>query len=160
MASAEIRRLRAFETLVSADVGRDLNLLAAIDTVLEEIDVGKMRFDGLNHTAEQIEYFLFKRATAIADADELVRLYDSARDVIARVYASVKARHESAESDPRLTDEDGISEGFAELLEAVRELHNHLNRISWLIGENAADHDEAAPGEFQNADDFFAAIGV
>jgi hypothetical protein len=160
MSALEIRALKAFGRQILGDATRDLDLLRAIDATLDTLDIELGRVEQLNHAAERfIE--LIRTATAPIESDvDLVALFDLARDPVGEAHSLLKRRQQSAVNDSDLRDDDGIVEAYSCLIEATAEFHNHLNTLSWMIGEHNADFDKPTGVAYSNVEDMFKDLGV
>jgi hypothetical protein len=85
-----------------------------------------------------------------AQPDAMGTDLESTRDAIFKAYAALcdKQRDESSSSE------------LTRLINETASLHDKINTLCWLIGENQADQDETLPGRFSSADDLFTAMGV
>jgi hypothetical protein len=160
MSALEIRALKAFGRQVLGDAARDLELLRAIDATLDTLDVEMGRVDQLNHAAEKFIETIRAATTPVESDIDLVALFDKARDSVGEAHALLKRRHQSAVNDTNLRDDDGITEAYACLIEATADFHNHLNTLSWMIGEHNADFDKPTGKAYSNVEDMFRDMGV
>lgn len=130
--------------------------LTVFSKVLQEYSVepkavGLEHLRRANQTAETYIAVLKSAAQSIdADSDTTVSDLNHARDAIANVYVALCDKRREGESASQLSA----------LISEAATLHNNLNTLSWLVGEDQADHDETLPGAFTNADDLFKAMGV
>lgn len=160
MSSVEIRQLKAFGQQVSVQENRDLNLLRAIEKTLEYIDEELGHVELFNQIGEQFIEKIRHTDSCIDENGELVALFEKARESVGARYNELRKRHDAALNDHSLCDEDGVADAYEKLITATADLYNNINELSWVIGENSADHDDLAPGDFNNPDDLFKAMGV
>lgn len=160
MSALEIRALKAFGRQVLGDAARDLDLLRAIDSTLDMLDIEMGRVEQLNHAAEKFIDTIGEAPGPIESDIDLVALFDKARDSVGEAHALLKRRHQSAINDPNLRDEDGIAEAYACLIEATAEFHNHLNALSWAIGEHNADFDKPTGKAYADIEDMLRDMGA
>jgi hypothetical protein len=140
--TSQVRRLKAFGDRIQAaatrDADRDLDL--AVDC------------ERLRHANIAADYFikLLRESNPVSPSGELslVTVFEGARDAVGTVY-------ERWEKKP-----GGVREADALLLADVAALHDKLNTLCWIFREQEADQDATLPGEFTNAADLFAAMGV
>jgi hypothetical protein len=164
MSALEIRRLKAFGHQVWGDAERDLSLLRNIETTLDSLDIELERTKQLNQASE--EFITLLKNTELSNlADNcgdlnLVTLFDAARDIVGKMHTKLAERRQIASTDPALREDDGIVQSFDTLLSEVAVLHNNLNQLSWLIGENKADFDKVIEGNYTNSKDLFDAMGI
>lgn len=164
----DFRKLKAFgnqiRTVADRDLVesiRDLKVLRHIETTLDALDVRCEQLRQVNHAADHFIDFVSAADTFPSSAElNLVSLFESARDAVGDAYDRWSVKHLCAVNAPELTEEDGIVEGYSLLLMEVAALHDKLNTLAWIIREQEADQDKTMPGEFSNADDLFAAMGV
>lgn len=160
MSALEIRALKAFGRQVVVEAARDLGLLRAIDATLDWIDIEAGRVRQLNGDAEKFIKTIEAATSPIVSDVDLVVLFDAARDSVGEAHAVLVAKHHSAVSDPNLLEEDGIVDAYASLIDDVAEFHNHLNALSWAIGEHNADFDKPTGRAYTDVDAMFADMGA
>lgn len=161
MRTLQVRKLRAFGTQIRTEAKRDLRLLRAIEQTLDTIDVHCVVLQQLNHSAGEFIEQLHRDDLVLAGSDnDLVSLFEGARDAVGAAYERWTVKYLCAVAAPELDDDDGVSEGYANLLGQVADLHDKLNTLSWIIREQEAEQDKAVPGVFSNAEDLFASMGV
>ncbi|THC39418.1 hypothetical protein [Massilia sp. Mn16-1_5] len=164
----EYRKLKAFGNQIKTEANRDLaesvrdlKLLQHIETTLDALDVRCLQLRQVNLAADHFINLASQADVPPSNADvDLVALFENARDAVGDAYDRWSVKHLCAVNAPELTEEDGIVDGYALLLTEVAALHDKLNTLSWIIREQEADQDKMVPGEFSNADDLFAAMGV
>jgi hypothetical protein len=164
----EFRKLKAFGNQIKTEADRDLiesvrdlKLLHHIETTLDALDV---RCEQLRQVNQAANYFIELVSCAPCPPRnsevDFVSLFENVRDSVGDAYDRWSVKHLCAVNAPELTDEDGIVDAYALLLTEVAALHDKLNTLSWLIREQEADQDKTMPGEFTDAEDLFAAMGV
>lgn len=124
-------------------------MLTTSDLVPDEASLARLRH--ANAIAERsIAIAKYGAPLAGSDADDPVSHLDAAREAIAEIYDSFGGKKPDGANSPQLTH----------IISELAALHNNLNTLSWLVGENQADQDETVPGSFTDADDLFKAMGV
>lgn len=164
----DFRKLKAFgnqiKTVADRDLVesvRDLKLLHHIETTLDALDVRCEQLRQVNQAADHfIECVSAADNPPPSEEVDLVSLFENVRDAVGDAYDRWSVKHLCAVNAPELKEEDGIVEGYALLLMEVAALHDKLNTLAWIIREQEADHDRTMPGEFEDAEDLFAAMGV
>lgn len=162
MSPSELRILEAFGSHVYRECERcDLSSLEDMDAAKEAIftDVGK--FQSMALATEH--YVRLLRKSAVLDAPRLAPLqtvFLKTRDRAGVYYAAIVERRQCAIDVPGLPVGDGIVEAYEALLAVLAALHNGLNALAWIIGEQIAETDNVLPGSFSSADDLFSAMGV
>lgn len=161
MSTLQVRKLKAFGAKIQCEAARDLHVLRAIETTLDALDI---RCESLRQTNQAGDHFikLLKECDVpFSNSDvDLVSLFEDARDSTEAAYEKWALKHLCAVNAPELVDEDGVVDAYALLLTEIAALHDKLNTLCWIIGEQQADQDVTLPGVFSNADDLFAAMGV
>lgn len=163
MATTHFRELKAFGSIVRTAASRELDLLRDIEGTLDSLDIELEHIRSANQDAD---YFikLLRDSQAMPDRTggdvDLVSIFEAARDSVGKAYKHFSVKHMCAVSSDELVEDDGVVEAYAALLTGLSELHDKLNTLSWILREDEADHDQALPGSFSNADDLFAAMGV
>jgi hypothetical protein len=161
MNTLAVRKLKAFGTQIRDVANRDLGLLRIIEQTLDMLDVHCGQLRQLNQDADQFIAQLHVTDLSFVGADaDLVRLFEGARDSVAKAYDIWSAKHLCAVNAPELSDDDGVVEGYAYLLSEVADLHDKLNTLAWIIREQEAEQDKAMPGVFSNVDELFSSMGV
>ncbi|MBD8531523.1 MULTISPECIES: hypothetical protein [unclassified Massilia] len=162
------RKLKAFGNQVKTEADRDLvesvrdlTVLRHIETTLDALDVRCLQLRQVNLAADHFIELASQAELPPSSSDvDVVALFENARDAVGDAYDRWSVKHLCAVNAPELTEEDGIVDGYALLLTEVASLHDKLNTLSWIIREQEADQDKMMPGEFTDADDLFAAMGV
>lgn len=162
MTTLQFRGLKAFVHSLQNESARDLGLLREIQGTLDAID---LRCEFVRSANQSADHFIdLLRAAplppASAEDEDLVVVFEAARDSIAAEYEHTSMQHICAVNAPELVEDDGVVEAYAVLLTGLVELHDKLNTLSWIIREDEADQDQTLEGSFENADDLFAAMGM
>lgn len=139
---------------------RDLVLLRQIDETLDQLEVEVCVFSHFDKLVSAAAEGLKKAPVLIDNDGKLLSMFEKTRDAVESLYDHTDKQCASAKADNALCDEDGVVDGYCQLLEVLANLHRSLNDLCWAIGENSADHDSVLPDEFGTADDLFTAIGV
>ncbi|MCY0910822.1 hypothetical protein OTB17_03830 [Massilia sp. H27-R4] len=161
MSTLQIRRLKAFGTQIYDDAARNLNLLRTIENTLDALDSRYERLCQENEAADRYIKLLREHDLPESSGEtDLISLFENTRDLVGATYEKFSQKHLCAVNAPELCDDDGVVEAYAVLLTELASLHDKLNTLCWIIGEQDADKDETLPGEFSSADDLFAAMGV
>ncbi|HWW72315.1 MAG TPA: hypothetical protein VN089_20440 [Duganella sp.] len=162
MLSSELRKLEAFGLHVCREAQRhDFPLPGDIDKAAEAvtIEVGKFQAMALT-TAHYVQLFLKGTASDVPRLEQLQTLFAKARDSVGVYYGANVERRQGVIDDDRLAAPDGIAEAYEALLEVVSALHNSLNALAWIIGEQIAETDRVLPGTFNTAEDLFSSMGI
>jgi hypothetical protein len=72
-----------------------------------------------------------------------------------KLHEVLRRKRESANADPRLTDDDGVAAEFTTTIAVVAELHNNLNSLRWAVAEHDADRAKTIR-EFDSMEDMVA----
>lgn len=162
MLSSELRSIEAFGLYVCREAQHhEFPPLGEIDKPVETvtIEVGKFQAMALT-TAHYVQLFLKSTASDVPRLEQLQSLFVKARDAIGVYYAANVERRQWVVDDDRLAAQDAIAQAYDALLELVSALHNSLNALAWLIGEQIAETDRVLPGTFNTAEDLFSSMGV
>ncbi len=164
MSTVAFRKLMAFGRHVDQEFGgepRDLELLGEIEKTVAKMEVQTAKFHGMALMAERfVEQMQRSIPAETVHLDELATMFEKTRNMVGEFYALNVEKRQNAIDDDRLTADDCVVDCYDSLLEILATLHNSLNSIVWLIGEHIAEADVVVEGEFSNADDLFAAMGV
>lgn len=167
MNTSQYRKIKAFGNIVRQEASkeiehcRDLRLLENIQGTIDALDVDCLRIQQANQFAAQIIGYLDdNELVAPEGCAGLASLLEAARDLVEQAYDKLNLKHICAANDPELQEDDGVVDAYAHLLAEVAVLHERLNTLYWIIREQEADQDITLPGEFSDADDLFAAMGV
>lgn len=158
--TVKIRSLRDFGNKVQNEAVCDLASLCHIETPIDSMDRQCKTLGQADAAADQF-IRLLRESTLSFEGDEgnLVTLFEQARDAIGSAYQMWSKKHLCA-INPELTADDRVVEAYAQLLTIAAALHDKLNTLCWIIGEQQADQDRKLPGSFTNASDLFSAMGV
>lgn len=69
----------------------------------------------------------------------LVPVLEALQDSLVEAHHIFERKMQSAVSDPRLTDEDGVVDVFRRFLDSLRTLNETTERLRWCVLENNAD---------------------
>lgn len=126
--------------LIGVGAARSLDLLRNIDGAITALT---------HHTDLMVstERSFARVADAIAACeipseiaeDTLVPVLETLQGSLVEAYRIYNLKMQSAISDPRLTDEDGVVDAFRRFLEAMRTLSETTERLRWCVLENNAD---------------------
>lgn len=162
MLSSELKNLEAFGLHVYREAERhEFSILADIGKTVEvvTIEVGKFHAMAVT-TAHYVQLLLKGTASDVPKLEQLQTLFANARDSIGVYYAANVEWRQWIIDDDQLAVPDGSVEAYDVLLEVVSALHNSLNALAWLIGEQIAETDRVLPKTFSTAEDLFSSIGV
>jgi hypothetical protein len=161
MESKKSIELRSINHMLTQSVTeRDLALLRQIDETLDQLQIEVCVFGHYDKLVSKASESLKTASVRLDKDDKLLSMFEKTRDAVEHLYDHTEKQCASARADTKLCDEDGVVDGYCQLLETLANLHRSLNDLCWAIGENSADHDNVLPGEFGSADDLFAAMGV
>jgi len=166
MSSTELRKLGAFGRQVRDKIGsrRELNLLDQIDETVERLADETVRIQSLalmnEHFIEALQKCTITKQESIEALAKVESMFEKCIELTAEYYSDQVARRQGAVDDPRLTEEDGVVEGYDALLQEISALHNNLSTLNWIIREHIAEADVTLPGTFESADALFEAMGV
>lgn len=156
MSALEIRQFRAFGRHVENETARDLTLLNQIQATLDYLDVEQLRIEQTNCSAEKLIEIAKLAESQIDKTGDLVESFEKSRDTISNIYSGLITARQSAIDDDRLEDEDGIVEAYSSLIAGFADLHNNLNTLAWIIGENSADFDTSVSKNYADTEEMFA----
>lgn len=162
MLSSELKNLEAFGLHVYREAERhDLPLPEDIGKAVETVTVEVGKFQAMALTAAHyVQLFLKGTASDVPRLEQLQTLFAKARDSAEVYYAANVERRQWVIEEGRPAVSDAIAQAYEALLEVVSVLHNSLNALAWLIGEQIAETDRVLPGTFQTAEDLFSSMGV
>lgn len=162
MSPSELRIFESFGLHVQHESERcGLSSLGEMVAATEAISIRAGMFQSMALASEH--YVRLLRKSAVVDArtlGPLQVLFVKARDCVGVCYAAhVERRNEVVDISGTPAGE-GSAEAYEALLAVLASLHNSLNALAWIIGEQMAEIDNALPGSFNSADDLFSAMGV
>ncbi len=134
--------LLSLNFIIEASSARSLDLLRAVDATLGWLCTQKDVFDKfLVFTRQYHETIKTLEAdnTPLDPDGRAEASFNLALDLLDKYYNTLSSKRESARNDRRLTDEDGIADGYTSLMESVRNLHERLSDLAWCVGENDVD---------------------
>lgn len=126
--------------LMGVGAVRSLDLLRDIDGTIDAIT----HHVELLRTAERA-FVHVKKAITSGDAskaipeDDIIPVLEDLQDSLVKSYAESKEKMECAIADSRLSDEDGVVDAYAILLDALISLNNTTETLRWAILESNAD---------------------
>lgn len=126
--------------LMGVGAVRSLDLLRDIDGTIDAIS----HHCQLLHAAERA-FCAVKKSIASGDAsrpipeENVVPVLENLQDSLVRTYSESKEKMQCAIDDPRLSDEDGVVDAYAGLLEALITLNTTTEALRWSILESNAD---------------------
>ena len=161
MSSSELRNLEAFGMHVYREAGRDLSRPGDVASTVEAVTIDVGKFQAMSLTAAHYVGLLLKCAVPDTQRlESLQTLFVKARDAAGVYYATSVTERQCVIDDSGLTVERDIVKAYDALLELAASLHNSLNALGWIIGEQIAESDSILPGSFESAEDLFSALGV
>lgn len=126
--------------LMSAGAVRSLDLLREIDTTIDAL----AHHTELLRTAERAfvraknAIFSGNHSKAIPEKD-IIPVLESLQDSLMKAHSESKQKMSYALNDPRLSDDDGVADGYATLLDALVSLNHTTESLRWAILESNAD---------------------
>jgi len=164
MSTAEFRKLRALGRQIDQEIRgapRNLELFVDIENSVSAMEVQASRFQGMFLQAESFIDQLQKESLMDAlSLDAVAAMFEKTRDTVADFYALNATQRQSVVDDERISGDKCIVDCYDVLLTTLASLHNSLNSIAFLVGEQLAETDKVAPGEFTSADALFTAMGI
>lgn len=161
MSSSELRNLEAFGLHVHRETERELSRPDDVALTVEAITLEVGKFQAMALTAvHYVELLLKCAAPDMQRLESLQTLFVKARDSAGAYYATSVTKRQCVIDDSGLTVESDIVKAYDALLELAASLHNSLNALAWIIGEQIAETDSILPGSFDSAEDLFSAMGV
>jgi len=161
MSPSELRIFEAFGLHVQRESERcDLSSRAEVAAAAEAISLHAGMFQSMALASEHYVRLLRKSAVDSRRLGPLQALFVKARDCVGVCYAANVERRNDIFDISGTPAGEGIAEAHEALLAVLASLHNSLNALAWIIGEQMAEIDTALPGSFNSADDLFSAMGV
>jgi len=120
---------------------RSLELLRAIETTIAQLCYEQRYHKTMATWVKEIAEIIRKSPRKIAlDLDGKIeeKLLESQK-ATRNLHDVLIAKRESAISDPRLTDDDGVADEYARTIQIVAELHNAINVLRWAAAEHDSD---------------------
>jgi hypothetical protein len=138
---------------------RSLALLRDIEETIQILRLDTQMLSQFAHAAEELEAALAKNPpNTRIDCDVIVDNFREGARIAGSIYEGATRKLRAAESDPNLTEEDGVAESYREWLAALENYHEAAQRVAERIEEIDADFEEPLPGKFKRAADLAAAI--
>lgn len=149
-----------FVTNVRSFGERSIQLLDLIELTISGLCAEQALLNGLasaiQQSAEAAERA--ERTDALDPEGEIETLLLTARQKAAALNSHYEVCRQSAQDDPTVREEDGLSDEFEKAAAGAANLHNALNRLVWAVGEHDADLDKPSDRSFTNVDDLIAAM--
>lgn len=145
--------LRTFTASVREDAARNLDLLRAIESTINNLDRLTARTRADLQFADRVFAWL-EHSNEVVDPDEKIQAeLEAAQSAVADLYGALIDRRTHARLDPMLNEEDGVEDAYTRTIAAVADLHNAINSIRWNIGEHDIDAQPKCLSKQYSADD-------
>ena len=133
---------------------RTLGLLQMIEETLDvvSLDTGLMNSVAAAHEELLTDLQRDPPRRAFDRNDELGEKLQTILGLLARLHVAEKERLASAEADTRLSDEDGIAEGYRSYLAAIERTHEAVAALAQWLDEHDAHYEEPSPGTFDSVE--------
>lgn len=126
--------------LMGVGAVRTLDLLRDIDGTIEAISHHcQLITAAANSFVAVKEKIASGEASKLIPEENVVPVLESLQDSLVKSYEESKAKMQCAINDPRLSDEDGVVDAYARLLDALTSLNTMTEELRWSILESNAD---------------------
>lgn len=157
---AQIHAQAHASAVALATTARNLQFLALIEAT---VDIVSTDTEHVRVCARAVEACMAELKTqfansAISDEARLVELLDKTLDIARRLHLDAKKRHESACNDKMLHPDDGVTDVFADLVEATEELFDCAAEFKDWIETHNSMFEEASGATYTTAEALIAAL--
>lgn len=126
--------------LMGVGAVRTLDLLRDIDGTIEAISHHCQLINAAANSFVAVkEKIASGEASKLIPEENVVPVLESLQDSLVKSYEESKAKMQCAINDPRLSDEDGVVDAYARLLDALTSLNTMTEELRWSILESNAD---------------------
>lgn len=126
---------------VESTAHRSLEFLNAIENTIDALSYDQKVFGAFADIAHKaLDGVRQLKSSQPIDSDGAVgESFLKAQIATKELYNRIVAKRQSAVTDARLTEEDGVGEEYQRLIDVITQLHDCLNELRWAIGEHDAD---------------------
>lgn len=126
--------------LMGAGAVRSLDLLRDIDGTIEAISHHCQLLNTVANSFVAVKKSIASgKALKLIPEENVVPVLENLQDSLVKSYEESKAKMQCAIDDPRLSDEDGVVDAYARLLDALTSLNTMTEELRWSILESNAD---------------------
>jgi len=139
---------------------RNLTLLNAIETTLDALRADTGLIASIERTYDEIYDILIEAAQELTqDGIQLcLTPVEKASDAVSRLWCDARDRQQSANADLQLRPDDGVTEAWQELMDALHSLHAKIEEVRDWLEDMAAIREPHESRVFTNVDDLVASI--